>query len=88
MNKFDLDILNCRIHILYNFLQANIKDIERINVLLDNISAKYMSEDKELGFMLLFSFDNFHVTHEYLVSCFSPGDEIKTELLLNIMQNK
>jgi len=42
------------------------EDYETFNKILIKLSSSFMIEDKDLGFMVLFSYDNFHLTHSFL----------------------
>tara|TARA_Y100000034_G_C6824413_1_gene371593 strand:- start:215 stop:574 length:360 start_codon:yes stop_codon:yes gene_type:complete len=83
LNEFDLDILNKRILVLYAYLQhkMNKNDITWFNSILTQLSSKYMSTDKEFGFMLLFSFDKFYIIHNFLKSYLSYNKCDKTDLM-------
>ncbi len=83
MNKFDLDVLNKRILALYAYLQhkMNKNDFIWFNSILTQLAAEYMNTDKEFGFMLLFSFDNFNIVHKFLTSYLSDEIYDKTGLM-------
>jgi len=87
MKNFDLEVLNKRIHVLYTYLlqHMNKKDVIWFKSILTQLAAEYMSTDNEFGFMLLFSFDKFHLIHNFLTSYFTSNEKCNKEYLMNIM---
>ena len=67
MNHYDANILSDKILNLYNYLKLNrmnYPDIDKLLQIADEISIKYIFRSEEFnGFMILFSFDYFHITH-------------------------
>jgi hypothetical protein len=67
MEKYDANILSNKIFDLYNQLKVNrekYSDIHKLLQIADELSLKYMLKNDEFnGFMILFSFDFFHITH-------------------------
>jgi len=67
MTHYDANILSNKIFNLYNFLKSRreeFTDIDKLLKVADDISIKYILRSEEFnGFMILFSFDFFHITH-------------------------
>jgi hypothetical protein len=61
LNDFIEDIINEKISILYEKMIVN-KEIERLTYKLAKMHNN--SDDAEIGFMLLFSYDNLHLFYE------------------------
>ena len=61
LNDFLEDIINEKISILYEKMIVN-KEIERLTYKLAKMHNN--SDDTEIGFMLLFSYDNLHLFYE------------------------
>jgi hypothetical protein len=67
MEMYDANILSNKIFQLYNHLKShreNYPDIHKFLEIADEMSMKYILKSDEFnGFMILFSFDYFHITH-------------------------
>ena len=67
MENYDANILSDRIFELYthlNSLKDTYPDIQKLLQIANDISMKYIyKNDIFNGFMILFSFDYFHITH-------------------------
>ena len=67
MEKYDANILSNKILQLYDFLKSHkdtYPDIHKLLQIADEMSMKYIfKSDQFNGFMILFSFDYFHITH-------------------------
>jgi hypothetical protein len=67
MEKYDANILSNRIFDLYTHLTSQkntYPDIQKLLQIANDMSMKYIFKSDEFnGFMILFSFDYFHITH-------------------------
>ena len=67
MIHYDANILSDKIFNLYNYLKSNrenYSDIDKLLQIANDVSIKYILKSDEFnGFMILFSFDYFHITH-------------------------
>jgi len=75
MDTYDDKILNDKIYNLYNYfshIRNEYPDIHNILNLAEEISLKYLLQKDEIqGFMILFSFDFFHITHICICDIFN-----------------
>jgi len=75
MIQYDANILSNKILNLYNYLKSNREnypDIDRLLQIADEMSMKYIFRSEEFnGFMILFSFDYFHITHLCICDIFN-----------------
>ena len=76
MESYDANILSDKIFQLYNHLTSHREaypDIHKLLEIADDISIKYIyKNDPFNGFMILFSFDYFHITHLCLCDILNP----------------
>ena len=76
MEIYDANILSNKIFQLYYYLTSHREaytDIHKLLQIADNISMKYIyKSDPFNGFMILFSFDYFHITHLCLCDILNP----------------
>jgi len=67
MVHYDANILSDKIFKMYTYLKSNREnypDIDRLLQIANEMSMKYIFRSEEFnGFMILFSFDFFHITH-------------------------
>jgi hypothetical protein len=67
MEKYDANILSNKIFQLYYHLKSqkdDYPDIQKLLQIANEMSMKYIFKSDEFnGFMILFSFDYFHITH-------------------------
>ena len=69
LEEFDDQKINHCIHQIYE----KIKDISDLDALLVKMAALFFSEDKEVGLMVLFSFDYFYLLHPCLCDILENG---------------
>jgi len=76
MESYDANILSDKIFQLYYHLTSHREaypDIHKLLQIADEISMKYIYKSDEFnGFMILFSFDYFHITHLCLCDILNP----------------
>lgn len=81
VNEFDS--INNKIDNLFQLIPKNNK---KMNDILDKLSSKFFSEDKDFGFMILFSYDTFHIIHRLLQN-FLKTNELNNEILQELEKN-
>ena len=85
METFDIDILNNKITELYNFLIEKKESIDSVKRLLEcarKCSHKTPHQLDELsGFIILFCYELFHITHICLTELFQEDDIMNAHLL-------
>ena len=62
MEHFDIDIINRKVEKVYELLMID----NSLKQQIKENAGRILSEDMLIGFMLCFSFDQFHKTHEYI----------------------
>lgn len=62
LEEFDERLINIEIEILYE----QMKHITELHPILDTLAAKMMSTDRTIGFLILFSYDYFYLTHQII----------------------
>ena len=66
IEEFNEEQMNNAIHNLYE----RIKDCKQLKECMEKLAGRFMSEDLELGLMILFAYDYLHLSHicinEYL----------------------
>lgn len=85
LNEFDEHVIINEIDNLYNIM----KNVSELNDILDILSAKMMSTDRSTGFIILFSYDYFYLTHQIICDFLNDKkiDNIKI-MELTTMVNK
>ena len=77
LQEFDEHHINNEISKVY----SDISDWEELYPILDKLASKLMSTDREMGFLILFSYDYFFITHQILSEYFNNNrvdkDKIK-----------
>ena len=76
LQTFDIDKINQEIEKVFHEFQENAEFIQ----CMKNKALTIMSTDNVVGFMLCFSFDEFHIVHEFILEYISQGT-INMELL-------
>lgn len=77
LEQDNFDALSKHIHTLFHSIHFN----SRLwNDILIKSSSRIMSSDKETGFMMLFSFDNFDFIHSILVNYYKTSSWNTNEL--------
>jgi hypothetical protein len=74
LKEYDNDYISKSTTELYN----KISNIEKLNELFKKLSGKFVSEDPEIGFTLLFSYNYFFLLHPCICDFLNTG-EIKEE---------
>jgi len=90
LNVFGLQEFNDRhINDEISRLYGDICDCEELHPILDKLASKLMSTDREVGFLILFSYDYFFLTHQILSEYFNNNkiDKDKIEQLTIMVNN-
>ena len=69
LNDYNDIIVNLKISELYNLLfieNTTNNQIIKLKDIINNLSEKYFNNDIEAGFIMLFSYELFHITHNIL----------------------
>lgn len=82
LHKFDEEIINREIEIIYGELQ----DVTEINIISSKLAASFMSEDKLLGFSILYSFDYLYLIHPFV--CIFKNTKVLDKQLINKLLEK
>lgn len=82
LHKFDEEIINREIEIIYGELQ----DVTEINIISSKLAASFMSEDKLLGFSILYSFDYLYLIHPFV--CIFKNTKVLDKQLINQLLEK
>jgi len=85
LQEFDECHINDEIFKLY----AEVSGWEELHPILDKLASKLMSTDREIGFLILFSYDYFFITHQILSEYFNNDYNIDKDKIkqLFIMVN-
>lgn len=67
LQEFDDRQINTEIFKLYK----DVSEWEELHPILDKLASKLMSTDREVGFLILFSYDYFFITHEIVREYFN-----------------
>jgi hypothetical protein len=62
LEEFDERLINIEIENLYE----KMSHLTVLDNILDTLAAKMMSTDRSLGFLILFSYDYFYLTHQII----------------------
>jgi len=83
LDDFDLENINENLKELYD----KIKDNQDINIILNKFAGIYLSEDPELGLLLLFSFDFLYLFHPFICEYLEKGEISKDKFnkLINLI---
>jgi hypothetical protein len=75
LGEFDERLINIEIETLYD----KMKDITELHAILDTLAGKMMSTDRSIGFLILFSYDYFYLTHQIICEFINNNkiDDIK-----------
>jgi hypothetical protein len=75
LEEFDERLINIEIEILYE----QMKHITELHPILDVLAAKMMSTDRTIGFLILFSYDYFYLTHQIICGFINDNkiDDVK-----------
>ena len=83
LGEFDETIINAEIENLYEKMEH----ITELFPILDTLAAKMLSTDRSIGFLILFSYDYFYLTHQ-LICDFLENNKIdanKITELINVV---
>lgn len=69
LQEFDEGIINAEIEHLYE----QMKHLEELHPILDVLASKFMTTDRECGFLVLFSYDYFSFFHEVVCEFLRVG---------------
>lgn len=85
MNENDeFDLVTQRVGKIYTYLQNNgVLQNNEFNKILIKSSSKIMSYDKEIGFMMLFSFDTLYLVHR-LIKDFINNKQLNNTIIQEI----
>ena len=85
LQEFDEHHISNEISKLYDV----VCDWEELYPILDKLASKLMSTDREIGFLILFSYDYFFITHQILSEYFNNNkiDKDKIEQLTIMVNN-
>lgn len=81
MDEFDDELINDIMHKIYEKVKNNIE----LSKIMSLLAAKLLSIDKEIGFMLMFSFDYLYLSHSCISEYLEKG-EITIEKLIQFME--
>ena len=82
LQNFDEEIINREIEIIYGELQ----DVTEISIISSKLAASFLSEDKLLGFSILFSFDFLYLIHPFI--CIFKNTKVLDKQLINKLLEK
>jgi hypothetical protein len=89
MEQYDNEIINNKIHDIYELLfvgdkYSKINNIARLKIIIIDLADKYCNGDLESGFIILFSYNYFHITHLILCNIFRDNmiDDINIQYLV------
>lgn len=87
LQEYKDDVIDQQFYILYKFF----KDDERLKPLYKKLASKIMSEDEEIGFVFLFSYDYFFLMHLCICDFLEMGeiqnDNEHIEKLMELIMN-
>ena len=81
----DFDLLSDRVNLVYKKMKEYIERTPSFKEILEKAAGKLLSEDIELGFMILHSYDTLYLMHQ-LNSEFLNTNQINNTLLENIKE--
>jgi hypothetical protein len=81
VDEFDDELINDIMHKIYEKVKNNIE----LSKIMSLLAAKLLSIDKEIGFMLMFSFDYLYLSHSCISEYLEKG-EITIEKLIQFME--
>jgi hypothetical protein len=81
LEKFDEESINREIEIIYGDLQ----DVTEIRIICAKLASSFLSEDKLLGFSMLFSFDYLYLVHPF-ICIFKKTKVLDKQLLTQLME--
>jgi hypothetical protein len=89
LNAFGLNEFNDSIIHEIDNLYNNMKYITELHPILDTLAAQIMSTDKSAGFVILFSYDYFYLTHPIICEFLNENkiDNNKIIELTNLVNN-
>lgn len=76
----EFDVITQRVTELYNCIKDKLNKNSHIVTLLQKSASRILSEDLEMGFMLLFSYDTFYIMHKLILQL------LHDEIDINILQ--
>lgn len=79
MTTFDIDIMNQKIEALYEQFKDDVEFVQ----CMTTKASRLLIEDPIVGFMLCFSFDDFHKTHT-LIQEFHANKTVNNDLLVQL----
>ena len=89
MKNYDNEIINNKIHTIYELLfvgdkYSKINNIAQLKLIILDLAVKYCNGDLESGFIMLFSYNYFHNTHNVLCNIFRENtiDDINIQYLV------
>lgn len=80
LDEFDERLINDEIDHLYEKMQH----ITDLYVILDTLAAKMISTDRSIGFLILFSYDYFFLTHQ-LICDFIENNKIDNDKITELI---
>lgn len=81
----DFDLLSDRVNLVYKKMEEYIEITPSFKEILEKAAGKLLSEDIELGFMILHSYDTLYLMHQ-LNSEFLNTNQINNTLLESIKE--
>ena len=81
VDEFDDELINDIMHKIYEKVKNNIE----LSEIMSLLAAKLLSIDKEIGFMLMFSFDYLYLSHSCISEYLEKG-EITIEKIIQFMK--
>lgn len=76
IEEYDKDLLSNKLKDLYNVIKTN----KELNKTLKKLAEIYLSNDPEIGLLILFSFDFLCISHPIICECLEKGEISKESL--------
>jgi hypothetical protein len=83
LNAFGLNEFNDSIIDEIDNLYNSMKYITELQPILDTLAAKIMSTDRSYGFVILFSYDYFYLTHQ-IICQFLNDNKIDNNIIIEL----
>jgi len=77
LEEYNGDIIDAGIHDLYEKMKGN--DI--LNECMQHLAKQFISDDLEIGFVVLFSYNFFYITHRCICDCLETGQASMQNLI-------
>ena len=89
LNTFGLNEMNDSIIAEIDSLYNSMKYVTELHPILDTLAAKMMSTDRSMGFLILFSYDYFYLTHQIICEFLNDNkiNNLKLIELTNMVNN-